>query len=343
LGDDQNTNRFEGSGAARIGEAGKDSLLKQLDFSEIARQITIPSAFAYVVGVVTVNTYLHDLGIVDFSFVKPKLLLTGICVSISFLLLAYPAFFAAWSLSFHEGPLWGRCPRRVWGLVWISVVLLLVVCACLCLREAPGLGQTAVWFLWKIVHPKSLGTRALMALALAFAVYLPIVVGSGAVLLAGPLLKTKEVGQRTEPVAADYLYLSCAAAVVMISIVAYGYLFATTFYPAIPQQFGGGQPYYERFSIADGDLHLLQQLGIPFDSNRSNITMPLAVVHETDNQVAVWLTNTDSNEQKKWQFVVALLDKKLISSISAHENRSASELKLPTSCESATRTPGSKR
>jgi hypothetical protein len=38
------------------------------------------AAVAYATGVVAINTYLHELGIADFSFAKPKLLLTGILI-----------------------------------------------------------------------------------------------------------------------------------------------------------------------------------------------------------------------------------------------------------------------
>jgi hypothetical protein len=299
------------------GDIPKGSFPESLDLSELTKLITVATAFAYAIGVVAVNTYLHDLGIVDFSFAKPKLLLTGVLVLFTLLLLASPAFFLAWHLGNHAGKKERvKRPRGILVSLASVIVVLLVASACLCFRQGgPGLGQITVWRLWEIMKPKSDGKRALTALLLASVVYLPIVVGSISVYYA--TLFFKRTGQeKCVHNCASRLYLLVATSFVVISIIGYIYIFAATFYPAIPQEFGGGQPYYESFSIAESDRCLLQQLGIPFNAHTPNITELLPVVHETDTQVAVWLKEKEAGE---WQFAVGELDKRLIGSMMAHQ------------------------
>jgi hypothetical protein len=95
-----------------------------------------------------------------------------------------------------------------------------------------------------------------------------------------------------------------------VSTIGYIYVFTATFYSVIPQEFGGGKPYFQGFAIAPEDLCQLQQLGVPFISGQPNMTQPLPVLHETDTMVAVWLNDTSKGS---WNFVVAELDRKLIS------------------------------
>src|SRR5277367_6683363 len=96
------------------------------DLGEATKVITILGAFAYVTGAIAINTYLHELGIVDFSFAKPKLLLTGILVLFTFALLALPPFFVAWSMasaSRHGPP--GQTYASIRGMYFSAILFLL--------------------------------------------------------------------------------------------------------------------------------------------------------------------------------------------------------------------------
>jgi hypothetical protein len=44
----------------------KVNYMDSLDLGELTKLVSIFAAFAYAIGVVAVNTYLHELGIVDF-------------------------------------------------------------------------------------------------------------------------------------------------------------------------------------------------------------------------------------------------------------------------------------
>jgi hypothetical protein len=60
----------------------------QLDLGALTKFGAVSAALAYATGMLVINTYLHKLGIADFSFARPKLILTGVLVLCSFLLLA---------------------------------------------------------------------------------------------------------------------------------------------------------------------------------------------------------------------------------------------------------------
>jgi hypothetical protein len=306
---------------AQPGYIPKVSFATSPDLGELTKLVSIVTALAYIIGVVAVNTYLHDLGIVDFSFAKPKLVLTGVLVLFTFLLLAAPPFFLAWFLATHPGQK-GRaeCPRGILVSIGIFLVILVAASACLCFGAGrPGLGQITVWRIWEIMKPNGDGEKTLTAVLLASAVYLPIVVGSVSVYTATRIVGKTKLGKPVG-ISAGGVYLLVAIAFVVLSTIGYVYIFTSTFYPAIPQEYGGGEPYYESFSIADGDICQLQQLGIPFEQDKRNITTLLPVVHETDTEVAVWLKVP--KEKGEWQFAIGEVNKKLISSMMARQAES---------------------
>jgi uncharacterized SAM-binding protein YcdF (DUF218 family) len=282
------------------------------DLGEATKVISILAAFAYATGVIAINTYLHGLGIVDFSFAKPKLLLTGIVVLFTYLLLASPAFFVAWSMATrHE-----QTARRLSSLGHIailfvgSLMLLLGASVFSCLQTHPSMGQSTVWQVWRITNPGgSVSKRLLASLLVTLAVYLPVLLAAVSVYVAARLFD-RETAERPVPqISLSRFSLVMAVAVFVVATIGYICVFTNTFYSVIPQEFGGGQPYFQSYAVPEEDICQLQQLGIPFTAERSNITQPLPVLHETDTMVAVWLRDTS---KEGWSFVVTELDRNLI-------------------------------
>ena len=91
-----------------------------LNLGGLTKIVTVlAAALAYGTGVVAINTYLHALGIADFAFAKPKLLLAGIMILFSLMLLASHLFFLAWSLASRHGPAGNaRLPSLRWLAAW---------------------------------------------------------------------------------------------------------------------------------------------------------------------------------------------------------------------------------
>jgi hypothetical protein len=282
------------------------------DLGEATKVITVLAAFAYVTGAIAINTYLHGLGIVDFSFAKPKLLLTGIVVLFTYLLLASPAFFVAWSMATRHEQTERRLSslRNIAILFVSSLMLLLGASVFSCFQTHPSMGQSTVWEVWRITNPGgSVYKRLVSSLLVTLVVYLPILVAAVSVYAAARLLD-KERAERPAPqISLRRFSLVMAVAVFVVAMIGYIFIFTNTFYSVIPQEFGGGQPYFESFVVGKDDLCQLQQLGIPFVSGQSNVTVPLPVLHETDTLDAVWLNDMSKGG---WNFVVAVLDKKVI-------------------------------
>lgn len=98
-----------------------------------------------------------------------------------------------------------------------------------------------------------------------------------------------------------------------------------TYYPGVPQAFGGGEPYVERLVIGSnsGTCELLQ-LGFVFPEEEPNTTEPVPVLHESDKLVAVQLRRSE-NRFTGWvsDNVVVQIDKSLISATEIYANQHA--------------------
>jgi hypothetical protein len=292
--------------------AAPGEIWSHFDLGEATKVVSIVAAFAYATGVIAINTYLHELGIVDFAFAKPKLLLTGIMVLFTYLLLAFPAFFLAWSMATWHG----QVARRLSSLRYIvillvgSLVLLIGASVFSCFQEHPAMGQSTVWDVWRWTKPEHSDFKKILASFLVVTeVYVPIFIAAVSFYFVALLLDRERVGERSPQMSLGRFFLAIAGAVFVVAAIGYIVVFTNTFYSVIPQEFGGGQPYYQSYAVPEEDLCQLQQLGIPFVSGRSNVTQPLPVLHETDTMVAVWLRDTS---KAGWSFVVTELDRNLI-------------------------------
>jgi len=248
------------------------------------------AALAYGTGVVAINTYLHGLGITDFSFAKPKLLLTGAVVLASFLLLSSAPLFFAWNYCVRLEGKQTQGNRSLEMLIVGLVALALLVFAAflLCFRLDSQMGKLQAWWLWEHLSHDGNVERSFAVLAIVVAVFSP---GCAAAFFA---FKAKQYWKLAKPVEGgpciplEYFHFAGSSAAVLISFVSYVTIFAFVFYPSLPVEYGGGKPYFESFAIAEGQVCALQRIGIPFSARRG-ITKPLPVLHETDTLVAVWL------------------------------------------------------
>jgi len=300
---------------------------------ELTKLAAVLAVFAYATGVIAINTYLHGLGIVDFSFAKPKLLLTGIMVLTSFLLLAVPPFFCAWSFASKRGQTWRDLlsVRRVLILIFSFLCVLLLIAVPLYWRGRPGMGQATVWAIWKWAKTHGHLAKPLTALFAAWGVYIPIFVGMVCVYWGKRLFDEERSELQSSPVSRRRFYLLLALAFFVVSTIGYICVFTYTFYSVIPQEFGGGEPYFQSFAVAKEDRCQLQQLGIVFDEINPSITKALPVLHETDTVVAVWRGDATDDSPSNWTFKVVELDKKLISAtrVDDEEDNSSSSSSPP--------------
>ena len=300
-----------------------------LNLAGLTKLVTVLTALAYATGVVAINTYLHELGIADFSFAKPKLLLTGILTLFSLLLLASHLFFLAWSLASRHGPARRELPSLKWIVAWAFFFLLLLVgaSALLCFQDDAGLGQITVHQARETIAANSRLFRLRATLRVASAVYLPILIATIFVYVATRIYDRARLKADRLTASLEQFYFLIAVSCISISVIGYIYMFTRTFYPAIPQEFGGGKPYYESLAIEETDRCKLQQIGVPFEDKQPEITKPLPVLHETDTLLAVWLRcpdHTDCNNGEpntpEAHYVVVQISKAAVSSTRAYDS-----------------------
>lgn len=306
-----------------------------LDIGELTKIGAVSAALAYAMGMLTINTYLHKLGIADFSLARPKLILTGVLVFFSFSLLALLPVFVAWRLAGGQP---GRThSRKILFLLLVPLLALFGASLYLCFGTI-GLGQITVWGIWELINQitvwlgwnlerqRNFFTEVLASLVVTAEVYFPICVAAGSAFVAVWLLRRQNT-QDNSWLNPERLYLFLSIALAVISALGYMIVFSLTFYAAIPQAFGGGKPYFQSFVIAEDGRCQLQQLGIPFLDGQPNVTEPLPVLHESDNTVAVWLERKTTATQRRsgttkregsWQTIVVQLDKREISASMAY-------------------------
>lgn len=300
------------------------------DLTALTKYIGGVALFAYGTGVIALNTYLHGLGIADFSFAKPKLLLTGTLILASFLLLASAPIFAAWSMagglaSSKDNPESFVLSRGLLLLGITSLALLSVAAYFICFRVRSELGEIREWWLSGIIGMEQTGSKLIGCLIVILLLYTPVWIAAVAAFQA-----RKHLGRagRQRPGAHIYLerfYGALAIALLLLSVITYIAMFTFLIYPVVPVEFGGGKPYFESFAINDGQQCQLRQIGIPFVDEIRGVTKPLPVLHESDTVVAIWVHRkpeshdaAQASEGKGWGLyddVVVQIDKSTIIAI----------------------------
>jgi hypothetical protein len=290
-----------------MAQAGTDS---QIDLGELTKYAAASGGVAYAVGMITISIYLHQLGITDFSLAKPKLILTGVVVLLTFLLLMlFPLFIARRILVRTEAI---SLPKGTVLLSLVPLIALIAASSYLGFRE-PKLGQVAVWEVWEVlnVQRQNVLTDSVATFIIAAMVYLPICFAAVSACAAEQLFKRAKLGTNGHETFSSLVHFSIVFAIAVFSMIVYIYIFSLTFYPAISPAFGGGNPYYQLFVVTDEERHQWQELGIPFVDEVSNITCSLPVLHDSDTVVAVWLKGGAG----RWKPFVAELAKSQISAV----------------------------
>jgi|HubBroStandDraft_6_1064221.scaffolds.fasta_scaffold217798_2 hypothetical protein len=291
----------------------------QFDLGGLSKVGAASAALAYATGTLTINIYLHQLGITDFSFAKPKLILTGILVLIMFVLLALLPAFVAWRMAGPHGLEGRTLPFSIGIVFWLlfPAVGLITASAYLCLQDPTGVGQIAVWEVWKLLKERNWLNKGWTTLLIAAEVYVPVWAAVISAFFAVRLFGSAKAGAGGSRIPPEKVYFPLVTALAVVSVIGYIYAFSLIFYPAIPQAFGGGQPYIESFVIGEEGRCQLQQLGIRFHEKRPNLTQSFPVLHESDALVAVWLDKQKEDDHQNWHSVVVQLPKTQISATMA--------------------------
>lgn len=251
------------------------------DIATLTKVGAVAAALAYATGILTVNIYLHRFGITDFSFAKPKLVLTGILVLVTLSLLCAGPTYVALEMANPEqisqiSAKLKKLPLSV-KRVLLSVIpplVLLRIADVVYFSEPPGLGQLLLW-----KYP---------GLWIPLVIYALVFLVSGSAYVSSQLLR-KATGTQRSHVVEMAIYLLGAVVLPLVFVLFYIYIFALTLYPALPSAYGGGKPNFEMLVVAESGRCEMRQLGIPFDPMQPNVTVPLPVLHESESIIAAVL------------------------------------------------------
>jgi len=320
----------------------KDAAVNPLDLGAVTKFITGLAAVAYCTGVVAINTYLHGLGITDFAFAKPKLLLTGALILASFLLSASFPFFFKWVKAARDqkdaASTWKK--SYSWGLPLLGLLYflgLLFAAYLLSFRLESPLGQLRGWWIWQYLGHQTTPKRFLATALIVVGIYGPAYASSNLAFKAKRCFALANWRKNASGMPLEFFHFTMTVAAALFFLIGYIIIFTFVFYPSIPVEFGGGEAYFQSFAVADAQLCQLQQMGIPFDEKHHRITRPLPVLHETDTMVAVWLrrnpaeprwsrsaSNDDGKGNKSglgdYDFVVVQFDKGAVVATRAYPN-----------------------
>lgn len=264
-----------------MSEAGrndsKSQSAKSFSPEDITKFVVALGTLFYVIGVLTVNSYLQQLGVTDFSLVSAQFIYTGATVAgLAVLGCIFPllwywgtrgdifnavSFFLFGSSASKRV---GKYSHRdliismAWGIIASILYYLLIVMAA---EQSRQLQNT---------RPK---TQSIFLEALQIYLF-----GTLIIVLLTFLLRSRN----------QLKLFSMTVLIIAILALCYYYisLFATTIYPVAPKQLGGGRPEVVKLLVAEDQVVGVQQLGIPV-SNRQLVSEPVVLLFEGSTTYAV--------------------------------------------------------
>lgn len=245
-----------------------------LKLEQNAKSVAIVLGISYGSGIVISNSYLAGLGVMDFDLLRPQAILTGlwfiwfVAVAIvaedsiqrAFRMKGIPA---SWRLG---NALIAFCGA---GLFYFVAILL-----------------AQLWYTYSLAQIATLqpaGPRFPGIIWRPFIMFL-----SAASVLTEGQNAVKEWKRRTSdeklgPTSAAFFLGHCTW--LLASLTLFTYLFVTSFYRYIPQQYGGGRPRPVQIAVSDKAAQVLNELSIA--TNKSVIQGSVELIHETSQALAL--------------------------------------------------------
>lgn len=239
----------------------------------------------YLAGFLTVNKYLYQLGVSDFSLIQARFIYTGL-LTLSFIVLDFVLIYTGISIAGMAAlsqPLEKNNPKKigfrlsrkninVFGkiiggellivLPWLISTYFVYASQC-----SPALTVTnfitSGIFGGQMFHPWILGNSLLFFIlgsSIAFIAYLVITRTIGNIGKAGDFLKSWR-GSLSNAVSSFILVL---LALLLLNF--YIGIFTKYVYPIVPEQFGGGPPKLVSFVFTDSAKKGAEELGIEFEN-----------------------------------------------------------------------------
>jgi hypothetical protein len=228
-------------------------------------------ALVYVLGLISVNTYLSQFGFQEYSLVRGQYLLAGAWAAALLVLTSLPILVGWWSV-YGQTPT-GLARRKGYRLRGFSALMIPLVSWMLIFHSVEPASR------WDALLAEALVPCFLVALCLIGAVY-----------LMGAFIDISWIGGRIDNqsiLARDLLYwgnlMSGFFGLIFFapSLFTLIWLFSNAFYDKIPSALGGGSPVRARLLIKSENSSSLVALGLEFPPD-TQISFPLDILIQTD-------------------------------------------------------------
>jgi hypothetical protein len=243
----------------------------QLDLDDVGKYGAIAALVCYVVGLVTVNAYLFQLGASDFTVLRTRFILTGFIVFLSIFILFFVVKSFAVSISYARGRSSSqvRGNRRLGNVErWLPLMLLVSICLLI--------------FSWLLLEatsrPMTLDASIIDAAVVLLTIDSPIIY----------VLSRSEQKHKIDfaQTGFDWFLESITGILALGAFLIYISFFATFVYPSIPQQFGGGRPQEVRLIVSNDVGTLFGARGLDILESEF-VSKPLDLLWETDTMYIV--------------------------------------------------------
>ena len=266
----------------------------------MVRSVAVVAGLFYVLGFLTTNSYLYKLGVSDFSLLRTRFILTGVLTLAPLALALVWGIYAALDLSIYGGERGLSKHATLWMLADVTVPFMLY------------------FLLFAVVAENDVVTAARDAALLSLICALVVL----ALLSSLWLYRTSQrrplshlIYRRHDvPYERFNARFGVPTTVVetmtfgvggVLLILAYIGIFGYHFYPAIPEQIGGGRPRVVQLLIAADAVPDARQLGLDV-SEEAPLSPPLELLWEGEESYVVRLP--ESRQQTVVQLAQGLVD-----------------------------------
>ena len=255
----------------------------KLPIETLVRRVAIVAAIFYVLGFLTTNAYLYKLGVSDFSLLRTRFILTGVLTLVPLVLALIGGIYAALDVTVYRGGA-GLSTR---AYLWILADIVL---------------PFALYFvLFSVVAENDIVTSARDAALLSgvCAIIVLAVLASLALYRMSERRPLSHLFSRGRPISYDRFTerFGVPNAVVesmifgvggVVLFLAYVGLFGQYFYPAMPEQLGGGRPRVAQILVSGNAVPAVRELGLDVTED-APLSPPVQLLWEGEESYVIRL------------------------------------------------------
>lgn len=261
----------------------------RVDAENLIKSLAFVGASLYVLGLVSVNGYLFNIGITDFALIRARFmytgaLLIGVGFAATFPLYVFALGIASWRFVRHTG----RKSRLGGWLRWRKDAAAIAVVFGISLLSV----FLSVWMLYLIPWP-SISGLSFMSSKVVYSLLL--IIFALFVAIAGTLgywmiLDTRRVFAEFPAILKNGVSVF-GLMIVFLAFVGWMFIFMIAAYPNIPEQFGGGRARLVRVLLEEESVDGARELGIPITEG-TQLSAPVNLIYNGSETYVIGIGET---------------------------------------------------